>query len=135
MPVSTFTEPLRWQADTGVPSSMFGGYFMGPTRNGQAATDGSGLSAEGLYLNRLWAQSAGDAAAPGSGQPRLTTAPTVVQMRAQFAAWNPAAVVAVAGGHSALGRYLTSLLGPPTTSAGGILSWRLPAGEAGPASG
>ncbi len=30
IPVSTFTEPLRWQADTGEPSSMVGGYFMGP---------------------------------------------------------------------------------------------------------
>jgi hypothetical protein len=129
LPVSTFTEPLRWQADTGVPSSMFGGYFMGPTRSGQAATDGSGLSAEGLYLNQLWAQSpAGDAAAAASSRPRLPTAPTVMQMRAQFAAWNPAAVVAVTDDHSALGRYLTGLLGPPTISAGGILSWRLPYG-------
>ena len=32
IPVSTFTEPLRWEADTGVPSSMYGGYFMGPGR-------------------------------------------------------------------------------------------------------
>ena len=37
-----------------------------------------------------------------------------------------AAVVAVTADHSALGRYLTSLLGPPTISAGGILGWRLP---------
>jgi hypothetical protein len=44
--VSTFTEPLRWQADTGVPSSMVGGYYMGPVRSGRAATDGSGLSPE-----------------------------------------------------------------------------------------
>jgi hypothetical protein len=129
LPVSTFTEPLRWQADSGVPSSMFGGYFMGPTGSGQAATDGSGLSAEGLYLNRLWAQSpAGDAAAAAAGGPRPTTAPTVVQMRAQFAAWDPAAVVAVTDAHSALGRYLTTLLGPPTFSSGAMVSWRLPAG-------
>ena len=46
-------------------------------------------------------------------------------MRAQFAAWNPAAVVAVTGDDSALGRYLTSLLGPPTVRAGELLGWRL----------
>ena len=125
IPVSTFTEPLRWEADTGVPSSMFGGYFMGPARSGQAATDGSGLSPEGRYLNGLWALSpAGDAAAAGPG-PGLTSAPTVRQMRAQLAAWNPAAVVAVTSGHSALRQYLTSLLGPPTVSAGATLGWRL----------
>ncbi|HEY5396882.1 MAG TPA: hypothetical protein VIL16_15955 [Trebonia sp.] len=125
IPVSTFTEPLRWEADTGVPSSMYGGYFMGPTGSGQAATDGSGLSPEGLYLNLLWAVSpAGDAAAAPS-RPGLATAPTVIQMKAQFATWNPAAVVAVTGDHSALGRYLTSLLGPPTVSAGRMLGWRL----------
>ena len=54
LPASTYTAPLRWQADTGVPSSMFGGYFMGPRRDGQAATDGAGLPVAGLYLNRLW---------------------------------------------------------------------------------
>jgi hypothetical protein len=139
IPVSTFTEPLRWQAVTGVPSSMFGGYFMGPAGSGQAATDGSGLSAEGLYLNRLWARSpAGDAAAvPTSPVPTapvptapvtaapVTAVPTVSQMRAQFSAWNPAAVVAVSGDRSALGRYLTRLLGPPTVTEGAILGWRL----------
>jgi hypothetical protein len=46
-------------------------------------------------------------------------------VRAQLAAWDPAAVVAVTGDHSALGRYLTSLLGPPAVSEGGVLGWRL----------
>jgi hypothetical protein len=125
IPVSTFTEPLRWEADTGVPSSMYGGYFMGPTGSGQAATDGSGLSPTGLSLNRLWAQSPGGDAAAAATRPGLATAPTIRQMRAQFAAWNPAAVVAVTGDHSALGQYLTFLLGPPTVSAGRMLGWRL----------
>ena len=30
IPMSTFTEPLRWQADTGEPGSLVGGYFIGP---------------------------------------------------------------------------------------------------------
>ena len=56
IPVRTYTAPLRWQADTGVRSGMYGGYFMGPTWNGQPATDGNGLSSEADYLNQLWAQ-------------------------------------------------------------------------------
>ena len=46
-------------------------------------------------------------------------------MRAQLAAWKPAAVVAVAGPHSALARYLTGLLGRPTVTGGEVLGWRL----------
>jgi hypothetical protein len=123
MAVSTFTEPLRWQADTGVPSSMVGGYYMGPDRSGQAATDGSGLSPEGLYLNRLWAQSSGDTTA--AGRRASQARPDPARMRAQLAAWNPDAIVAVTSAQSALGRYLTRLLGPPSAGADGVLGWRL----------
>ena len=28
VPMSTFTEPLRWQADTGQPATLVGGYFI-----------------------------------------------------------------------------------------------------------
>ena len=61
-----YTEPLRWQADTGEPASMVGGYFMGPTWSGQAATDGNGLSSEAMYLNQLWARVGGRPASRGS---------------------------------------------------------------------
>jgi len=128
VPASTFTEPLRWQADTGVPSSMFGGYFMGPRRDGQAATDGAGLPVTGLYLNRLWEQSKGGAAAAAAvaaAKRAGSPTPTEAQLRAQLAAWHPAAVVAVTGESSVLGRYLTGLLGPPVVSTGGVLGWRL----------
>jgi hypothetical protein len=131
LPVSTFTEPLRWQADTGVPASMFGGYFMGPAKTGQAATDGSGPPPSGVYLNWLWAQSPGGEAMTAasrqavSRQAGRTPHPTRARMRAQLAAWHPAAVVAVTVDRSALGRYLISLLGPPTADVGGVLGWRL----------
>ncbi len=55
--------------------------------------------------------------------------PTGTQMRTQFTVWDAAAIVAVTADHSALGRYLTGLLGPPAFSAGGILGWRLPSAE------
>jgi hypothetical protein len=129
VPVSTFTEPLRWEADTGEPSSMVGGYFMGPAGSGRAATDGSGLSPEGVFLNRLWAQSSTHDAAAAVSLEAAAAIPTGAQMRAQLASWGAAAVVAVTTEHSALGRYLTGLLGPPTISAGAMLGWRLAAGR------
>jgi hypothetical protein len=129
VPVSTFTEPLRWQADTGVPSSMFGGYFMAPGRDGQAETDGAGLPTGGVYLNRLWMQSAGGAIAAAARRAGLP-ATADAEMETQLAAWHPAAVVAVTTESSTLGRFLTSLLGPPTASAGGVLGWRLDARRA-----
>ena len=54
VPLSTFTEPLRWQADTGVPRSLVGGYFMGPGPHGRGYIDGDGTPPAGVYLNALW---------------------------------------------------------------------------------
>jgi hypothetical protein len=125
IPVSTFTEPLRWQADTGQPASMVGGYYMGPTWSGQAATDGNGLSSEAMYLNQLWAQSARVNVAALATLPVNQIYPDAAQMRAQFRGWRISAVVAVTSPHSAFGRYLTGLLGQPATRTGQVLGWRL----------
>ena len=125
IPVSTFTEPLRWQADTGQPASMVGGYYMGPTWAGQAATDGNGLSSEAMYLNQLWAQSAGVSVATVATLPVNQIYPDYAQMRAQFAGWRLSAVVAITSLDSALGRYLTGLLGQPAARAGQVIGWRL----------
>jgi hypothetical protein len=124
IPESAFTEPLRWQADTGVPSSLVGGYYIGPGKNGQAATDGSGLSEEGQYLNLLWTRSSSPDDATAA-LPAGHGAPSRAQMRAQLAAWKEAAVVAVTTRRSPLGEYLTSILGPPTSSTGAMMAWRL----------
>jgi hypothetical protein len=105
---------------------MYGGYFMGPTWNGQpAATDGNGLSSEAQYLNQLWAQSSHVSVAAVATVPAIGIYPDAVQMRAQLAGWKPAAVVAVTRPHSAFARYLTGLLGQPTVTDGGVLGWRL----------
>ncbi len=134
IPVSRFTEPLRWQADTGEPGSLVGGYFIGPGDNGHAYVNGAGLPPAGRYLNFLWAQSAAGlpswltAGAPGSTYARPGTPPlgvvTLEQMRNQIAAWRVSAVVAVVARNSLLGQYLTELLGPPVTGAGDVLAWR-----------
>jgi hypothetical protein len=125
MPLLSFTAPLRWQADTGMPASMYGGYYMGPTWSGPPATDGNGLSSEANYLNQLWALSAGVNVTTVATLPPNAVYPDDVMMRAQIRAWKPAAVVAVTSPHSAFGRYLTGLLGRPTVTAGAVLGWRL----------
>jgi hypothetical protein len=128
IPVSTFTQALRWQADTGQPGSMVGGYFMGATWSGQAATDGNGLSSEAMYLNQLWAESAGVSVASVATLPVNQIYPDDVQMRAQFRGWRLSAVVADASLSSSFGHYLTGLLGNPTVKAGQVLGWRIRTG-------
>jgi hypothetical protein len=125
IPVSTFTEALRWQADTGQPGSMVGGYYMGPTWSGQAATDGNGLSSEAMYLNQLWAESAGVSVATVATLPVNQIYPDDAQMRAQFRGWGISAIVADTNLDSSFGHYLTGLLGEPTVTAGQVLGWRL----------
>jgi hypothetical protein len=129
IPVSTFTQALRWQADSGQPGSMVGGYFMAPTWNGQAATDGNGLSSEAMYLNQLWAESAGVSVASLATLPVNQIYPDNAQMRAQFRGWGISAVVADTSLDSSFGHYLTGLLGNPTVQAGQVLGWRLRAGQ------
>ena len=134
VPMSTFTEPLRWQADTGQPATLVGGYFMGPAWNGHAYTDGSGLSQAGRYLNFLWAESGtglptsltgGVPASAHPGSPGYVPIAAVnpKRMLAQIAAWHVTAVVAVTVRNSVLGDYLTSLLGPPSVVVGDIMAW------------
>lgn len=128
VPQSSFTEPLRWQADTGVPSSMFAGYFMGPRRDGHAETDGPGALPGTRDLNRLWTRSSGAAPADGAAHARTAALPpadAARRMRALIERWRPAAVVAVTGPRSPLGRYLTGILGRPAASAGTVMAWRL----------
>jgi hypothetical protein len=111
VPTATLTNALRWQASTGVPGSLVGGYFTGPAWNGQAYVDGNGVAATAQYLDGLW-----------TGQ--AVPAPSRAQVQADLRTWRPAAVVAVTGRGSALGRYLERWFGPPTVRAGSVLAWR-----------
>ena len=70
VPMSTFTEPLRWQADTGEPRSMVGGYFMGPGPHGRGYIDGNGTPRAGVYLNAIWVFSPACAERRGRGRGR-----------------------------------------------------------------
>jgi hypothetical protein len=136
IPMSTFTEPMRWQADTGEPGSFVGGYFMGPAWNGRGYIDADGTPPAGLYLNAMWLKSTPGlprsltggvpvSAYPGSAAFVSVKAVTDAAMRTQIAAWRVSAVVAVAKPDSVLGRYLTALFGRPAAAAGDVLAWRV----------
>jgi hypothetical protein len=112
VPTATLTAPLRWQADTGEPGSLAGGYFIGPAWNGQAYVEGNGVAATAQYLDALW-----------SGGPP-GPAPSRAQVQADLGNWRPAAVVAVTRPDSALGHYLEHLFGRPAIRSGSVLAWR-----------
>ena len=112
MPTDTFTEPMRWQADSAVPIDLIGGYFTGPGPGGHAYIDGGVMSPSALYLNVLWEGGA------------FLEMPPRAQMEAQLARWDPAAILAVTSTRSGLGEYLLGLLGRPTYHDGAILAWR-----------
>jgi hypothetical protein len=124
VPTDTFTTPLRWEADTGTPSSMVGGYFIGPIWNGEAYAGGPGLDKVPQYLNGLWA-----AAPPASVNGAGVQTGTEVQSIRQAASWihgsGVSAVVAVTSLGSPLARYLTTILGAPATRSGVVIGWRV----------
>jgi hypothetical protein len=111
VPLLGNTAGMRWQADTGQPGSLIGGYFLGPGPNGQATFGMGGPRQHAAeYLNLLW-----------SGQ---TNDSQLALVRSALAYWQPAAVVAVTREGSVLGDFLIRLLGPPTFVAGSLLVWQ-----------
>ena len=114
--------PLRWYAETGLPGSMNGGYFIGPERDGQARSyGGPALQDFAISIDSLWGMSTpvhGQAAQPP------VRAPTAAALRGWVARWRPAAVVAVTRRGSRLGRLLTAVFGPPDFAVGRVLGWR-----------
>jgi len=112
VPTATRTDALRWQADTGDPGLLVGGYFVGPAWNGLAYIEGNGVAVTAQYLDGLW-----------SGGP-APPAPPRSQVEADLHTWRPAAVVAVTGPGSSLGRYLEGLFGRPAIRSGSVLAWR-----------
>jgi len=113
IPYGHRTQAMRWQADTGQPGSLIGGFFLGPDGAGRTRVSPGAASADAAYLDPLWA-----GASPAVVRSRA-------QLRADLAYWRPAAAVADADPRSELGHILAGLLGPPTFRAGALLVWRL----------
>jgi hypothetical protein len=106
------TQAMRWQADTGQPAAMIGGYFLGPNRTGQATFDPGPARYADKYVDWLW-----------DGK-KHANASTVALIRPAVASWRPAAVIADTRPGSGLGRVLIRLFGPPSFRIGAVLVWR-----------
>lgn len=110
VPDVVLDQAMRWQAVTGEPGQLIGGYFFQPGVHRQPtfySSPGDGI------LNQLWA--------------RYPVSPTAItRMRAELKYWRPAAVavVAVTSPGSLLAVFLTRLLGRPPIHVGTVLAWR-----------
>jgi hypothetical protein len=115
-PTAFHADAMRWQADTGQPGALIGGYFLAPGPTGQAAfffqVNNPLTDQTVAYLSALWR----------GGHSR---GPPVAQVRAVIESWRTAAIVAVAGPTSPLARLLTKLFGRPASHIGTVLSWLL----------
>jgi hypothetical protein len=111
-------DPMRWQAETGVPGSMVGGGdFIEPNETGQATSYIYNRLSTVEYLTTLW---------QGSGRER---APSPSQIRQDLAYWRLSAIVTVTGRNSRLARFLTREFGPPAVQVGDVLAWRIRSGQ------
>ena len=121
VPDSHTPETMRWQADTGEPASLMGGWFVGPGPAGKATTeywtDGSSnavfVAEAGEYLDSLW----------GTRPPKYKRI-IHTQIDAMLAYWRPTAVVAVTSPGSRLARVLSTIFGRPAFRVGQVLVWR-----------
>jgi hypothetical protein len=104
--------PVGWQADTGQPGSLIGGYFIGPGPGRRQVFYSTPTT---QYLYQLWI---GRVSAGG---------PAARQAEAGLASMRPAAIVAVTSQGSALGQLLTGVFGRPSFDVGAVLVWRHPA--------
>ena len=114
--------PMEWQAMTGTPISLVGGYCIVPDRHGRAVMCNTGRTltwAQHMSVRRMTWLAMNK---PGRHGPSRTT------MAKAIAAWHPAAVVTASGPDTRLGRYLIKFFGPPTVHAGATLGWRVPSG-------
>jgi len=112
IPDTHFSQPMRWQADTGEPGSLIGGFFLGPDRSGDATVSPGPATADAQYLDPLWAGQA-----PAADRTRA-------QIRADLGYLRPTAVVEVIRRRSRIGPILAGLLGRPAFRIGSLLVWR-----------
>ena len=54
IPDNHFSQPMRWQADTGEPASMIGGFFLGPNQAGRTKVSPGPAGTDAQYLDPLW---------------------------------------------------------------------------------
>jgi hypothetical protein len=113
-PDLNFTDPMRWQADTGFRFAMPGGYFIGPAWNGRGVIGGDVARQTTALLRDV-----------ADGTHGAGTTPTERHaVASDFAYWRVGAVLLGPGpGNNALAAALTGLLGPPDWRQDSTLLW------------
>jgi hypothetical protein len=131
------TLALRWVADSGEPSAMTGGYFVGPGIDGRARLGPQVLRRVPEYLDYLWAKGV-PASSLYAGEAEIAVGewtsvrhhgwvpPRGPVTLAEMASWRPQVIVADAKASSPLGKFLIKLLGPPSLGVGDLIAWRHP---------
>jgi hypothetical protein len=131
---------IRWQADTGRPGQLPGGWFIGVNPAGRSASSywggPSAVRKAVSCLDAFWLTSAPTLAsipapAPTPALPSARGCAAVT--RTAVAYWKPDAIVADTSRGSPLGRLLVSVLGQPAVQAGQLLGWPARGRSAGPA--
>ncbi len=112
IPYDQFTQAMRWQASTGAPGTLIGGFFLGPDQDGTTKVSPGPATADALDLDPLWA----------GRRPIAYRSPA--QIGADVRSWRPAAVVEVLRRHSRVQQILTRLFGSPSFRSGQVLVWR-----------
>ena len=106
-------QAMEWQAQTGAPISLIGGYCIAPSRSGKAERCRSVSKSATAYLN-----------SPPAGP--LPAGPSA-RIKADLRYWRPAAVIAVTGRSSRMKVFLARLFGRPAVEVGRVVAWRLAA--------
>jgi hypothetical protein len=137
LPRPSETLPLRWFADSGEPSAMIGGYFIGTGEGGQARLGPQMSRRVPEYLNYLWSEGV-PLSSPYRAEADIASGewtylskrgwpvPHTQAALAAMASWRTQAVVADAKVSSPLGIYLVQLLGPPSVQVDDLIAWRNP---------
>jgi hypothetical protein len=112
-------EVMLWQADTGQPSELVAGWFLGPDASGQAVSAYWGPHVTGQTMSCLGALWQGAAPRTAGFERACATA-----LRSALGYWHPAAVVAGTGPGTPLAQFLTRQLGEPAVQDGQVLAWR-----------
>jgi hypothetical protein len=116
VPSSRAPDPMRWQAETGEPGSLIGGWFVGPDQHGQATVEQYGprmVNNVARYFNALWA-----------GTPTNKQI-DYAQIHFARAYWRPTAIIALTSPGSRLWRVLVKVFGRPDFRVPQLLVWRL----------
>jgi hypothetical protein len=123
VPDSRTPDPMRWQADTGEPGSLIGGFFIGPDQSGQAVAENYGpATADSVavmvnnvarYFNALWA-----------GTPTYNGI-NYAQIDVALGYWRPTAIVALPSPRPRFEQVLVKVFGRPDFRVHQLLVWRL----------